>query len=137
MRFDSPCSTQSGKILFLNGAPGAGKSTAAYELAKNHGYIFYEGDCFMKMINPYIRMDIELDTCDSPMQKPLKNYPIETVKAVNSNIVAWSKKHMPDEIDLAFFEEMAKNVKHDWQRIGYVAMSSCIYTMPKTDQKVI
>ena len=44
-----------GKLLFLIGPPGSGKSTTALELAQNYGYKYYEGDCFIgHMANPYV-----------------------------------------------------------------------------------
>ena len=115
-----PISSQRGKILFLNGAPGAGKSTASYALAKNHGYVFYEGDCFTKLVNPYVPLDVELDVCDTPLQMPLKNYPMEVVKAVNDDIIAFTTGdyQIKEEVVLRYYEELAKNVKQEWQRIG-------------------
>ena len=46
-----------GKLLWLTGPPGLGKSTSAQLLAKNHGYVYYEGDCFNSCKNPYIPVD--------------------------------------------------------------------------------
>ena len=57
-----------GKIIVLTGAPGTGKSTSAYLLAKNHGFVYYEGDCFTHLSNPYIPMDIENPTMQHVMQ---------------------------------------------------------------------
>ena len=51
-----------GKIVFLCGAPGAGKSSSAYLLAKHHGFVYYEGDCLMTMSNPYIPLDADNPT---------------------------------------------------------------------------
>ena len=47
-----------GKLLFLSGPPGSGKSTIALQLAKDYGYKYYEGDCFFwTRCNPYIPLD--------------------------------------------------------------------------------
>ncbi len=35
-----------GKFLWITGPPGCGKSTMAQLLARNAGYVYYEGDCF-------------------------------------------------------------------------------------------
>ena len=36
------------------GPPGSGKSTAAAMLGRDHGYIYYEGDCIFSSCNPYV-----------------------------------------------------------------------------------
>ena len=38
-----------GKIVWVTGAPGMGKSTTAQILGRLHGYVYYEADCFGKM----------------------------------------------------------------------------------------
>ena len=48
-----------GKILFVCGSLGAGKTTSSFLLAKNHGFVYYEGDCFLSLTNPYITLDAE------------------------------------------------------------------------------
>ena len=35
-----------GKVLWITGAPGLGKSTSAQLLSRNAGYVYYEADCF-------------------------------------------------------------------------------------------
>ena len=43
-----------GKIVWISGPPGLGKSTTAQLLSRKHGYVYYEGDCFFMLRNPYI-----------------------------------------------------------------------------------
>ena len=43
-----------GKISFISGPPGAGKSTIAGIIAKKEDWIFYEGDGFLFGFNPYV-----------------------------------------------------------------------------------
>ena len=43
-----------GKFVFITGPPGAGKSTIAGIIAKNHGWVNYEGDGFIFGFNPYV-----------------------------------------------------------------------------------
>ena len=41
-----------GKVIWLTGAPGMGKSTSAQILGREHGYVYYEADCFGGLKNP-------------------------------------------------------------------------------------
>ena len=43
-----------GKLLWFSGPPGAGKSTTAQLMARNHGYVYYEADCMSIFVNPFI-----------------------------------------------------------------------------------
>ena len=48
-----------GKFVWVTGAPGAGKTTSAFLLAKNHGFVYFEADCYMMHTNPYVPLDVE------------------------------------------------------------------------------
>ena len=61
-----------GRLLWISGPPGAGKSTSGQYLAKHEGYVYYEADCFMNFINPYIPLDVENPSTEIKHQKPLK-----------------------------------------------------------------
>ena len=61
-----------GKLLFLSGPPGAGKSTSGLLLAKTQGYVYYEADCFMNFLNPYVSLDVESPSVAAVYQQPLK-----------------------------------------------------------------
>jgi len=43
-----------GKFAFITGPPGSGKSTVAGIIAKDHDWIYYEGDGFFLGFNPYV-----------------------------------------------------------------------------------
>ena len=58
-------------ILFL-GPPGAGKSTTGMLLARKHGYIYYEADCFGMFANPFVDPNVDEPTLQVLQQKPLK-----------------------------------------------------------------
>jgi len=45
---------QLGRLVFLSGPPGSGKSTIAGIIAKNEKWVFYEGDGFFLGFNPYV-----------------------------------------------------------------------------------
>ena len=38
-----------GKLIWITGPPGTGKSTTAQCLARDHGYVYYEADCFASL----------------------------------------------------------------------------------------
>ena len=66
-----------GKLLWLTGPPGLGKSTSAQLLAKNHGYVYYEGDCFKSCKNPYIPVDAPDPSMAQVKQRQLKGKGLE------------------------------------------------------------
>merc|ERR1711874_291821 len=45
---------QAGTMLWLSGATGLGKTSTAKLLQKEEGFIYYEGDCFVFGLNPYV-----------------------------------------------------------------------------------
>merc|ERR1712027_30625 len=61
-----------GKFLWITGQPGLGKSTSAQLLGRNHGYVYYEGDCFPTTRNPYIPKDAENPSMAQVHQRVLK-----------------------------------------------------------------
>ena len=64
-----------GKFLlcYVNiGPPGAGKSTTAQRMARSHGYVYYEADCFFMFVNPFVDINAEEASLAMAAQKPLK-----------------------------------------------------------------
>ena len=61
-----------GKIIWLSGPPGAGKSTSGLLLAKKYGYVYYEADGFMFGVNPYVPLDATEPSLATMSQPPLK-----------------------------------------------------------------
>ena len=66
-----------GKLLWITGTPGIGKSTSAQLLGKTHGYVYYEGDCFVGIKNPYIPRDADNPSMAQVSQRPLKGEGLE------------------------------------------------------------
>ena len=68
----TPQPENQGKILFLSGPPGAGKSTTAQFMAKEKGYVYYEADCYGSCIDPFIPPDVPEPSIAQQKQKPIK-----------------------------------------------------------------
>ena len=60
-----------GRLLWITGAPGMGKSTTGQLLSRNHGFVFYEGDCFWSLRNPYIPPNVPEASLATLKQKKL------------------------------------------------------------------
>lgn len=43
-----------GKLIWVSGSPGSGKSTVGLTLSKGHDFVYYEGDSFLLHTNPYV-----------------------------------------------------------------------------------
>jgi gluconate kinase len=69
-----------GRLLWFTGPPGAGKSTSAQLMGRNHGYVYYEGDAFFAFVNPYIDVHTENPSMQSMSQKPLKGINPDVLK---------------------------------------------------------
>ena len=61
-----------GKLVWLSGPPGAGKSTTGQMMGKEAGYVYFEADCTMNCLNPFVPLDAENATLAAFQQKPLK-----------------------------------------------------------------
>ena len=61
-----------GKLVWLSGPPGVGKSTTAQLLSKHAGFVYYEADCTGSFLNPFIPPNEENPTAASFKQKPMK-----------------------------------------------------------------
>ena len=61
-----------GKIYWFSGPPGAGKSTTCQLLAKKNGYIYYEADGTMNLLNPFVPVDADNPSMATMKTKSLK-----------------------------------------------------------------
>ena len=62
-----------GKLVWLTGTPGAGKSTIGHLMSKEAGYVYYDSDAAEAFLNPFISPNSsENPTKQCYRQKPLK-----------------------------------------------------------------
>ena len=61
-------------MCFL-GPPGAGKSTTAQLFGRNHGYVYYEADCYMSQVNPFVDLNADDPSLEQVRQTPLSVSP--------------------------------------------------------------
>lgn len=73
-----------GKIYWLTGPPGAGKSTMCQLLGREKGFVYYEGDCMLSFINPFIPPDVENPSMAQQQQKGLK---VSTLNSILREVI--------------------------------------------------
>merc|ERR1712004_847929 len=107
---------------FLSGPPGAGKSTTAQLFAKEHGHVYYEADCFMNLLNPYISLDVAEPSLAQMDQKCLTGYSRETLLTIFQGMEEFPKlmegKECDMEIMKTWYSEMAKDILKEKNKFG-------------------
>ena len=61
-----------GRLVWLSGPPGAGKSTTGQLMSKEGDWVYYEADCTFSFLNPFVPTDVDNPTLAAFKQKPLK-----------------------------------------------------------------
>ena len=61
-----------GKLVWLSGPPGAGKSTTGQLMGRHAGYVYYEADCNIHALNPFVPLNFENPTVGAFRQPILK-----------------------------------------------------------------
>ena len=112
-----------GKLLWITGRPGLGKSTTAQLLSRHHGYVYYEADCFGQCRNPYIPPDAEDPTMATISQKPLKGEGLSERREICNKIVEVFKDLMegrePNQKNLeVFYEAQCDDILKERNRVG-------------------
>merc|ERR1719342_1574149 len=102
-----------GRLIWITGPPALGKSTTAQLLSREHGYVYYEGDCFFRLRNPYIPPNVE-----NVMGEGTK----ERWAIVNAGTEVWrsklAKKEFKHEDLEAAYREFCKDVARERAKIG-------------------
>ena len=114
---------KAGRVIWLTGAPGMGKSTTAQMLGRHHGYVYYEADCFGSMKNPYVSLEAADPTMAMVHQKTLKGPGAEERQAMlQRSMTMWGDvmagKEYDMELMLEYHEHLALDIKREKQRIG-------------------
>ena len=112
-----------GKLLWITGYSGIGKSTTAQYLGRTRGFVYYETDCFSNIKNPYISLDVENPSLMQRMQRPLKGEGLETRREICQKGVKTFMKFMAgEEFDSEliddFYELLGKDINNERERIG-------------------
>ena len=111
-----------GKLIWLSGAPGLGKSTSGLLLAKKKEYVYYEADCFMNHMNPFVSKDAEDPTIAGFAQTFLKGVPQERIDIVSEGVNDWlyalQGEKYDSELVQKWYLEMCKDIKREKKRIG-------------------
>ena len=111
-----------GKLLWISGPPGLGKSTTSLLLGQKADYVNYEGDAFFAHLNPYLPADVKEPSLATGKQIPLKDVPIERIDAVTKGVKEFEKWRNGEDYDKDSIKElyssMCKNIKRERSKIG-------------------
>ena len=111
-----------GKLLFLSGAPGLGKSTSGLILSRTKDYVYYEADAFGMNVNPYLPPDVEEPSLATSKQRPLAGVPQDRVDAINNGIkdfmaMVRGESYRKESVE-NFYSGLCKDIKKERKRLG-------------------
>ena len=111
-----------GKLVWISGAPGMGKSTSAMLLGKNSGYVYYEADSFMHHLNPFVLTDVAEPSLAMIGQKFLKGVPQYRIDGIATGLASFLnfiQGREYDEVKVAnFYRLMAEDIAREQKRIS-------------------
>ena len=98
-------------------------------MLSSSGFVYYEGDCFGQLKNPYIPIDVENPSFAQKTQKNLSGPGLEERKRTVNDMSQVLKKYVDGEkVDFhdaensvklhKFFELMCEDIKNERKRIG-------------------
>ena len=112
-----------GKLLWITGPPGLGKSTSAQLLSRLHGYVYYETDCFSRCKNPYIPPDVEDPSIAQIHQKSLRGKGLEKRRDILSKtskmwqLILSGQEYSKDDVKM-FYQALCEDIDKERRRIG-------------------
>ena len=124
-----------GRLIWLTGPPGTGKSTSAQLLGRLHGFVYYEVDCFLQLRNPFIPLDVPNPTMMQDSQRVLEGEGRDERKAVCDRISGlWQKCVALQELRCEEWNEMERyhsllceDIRSQRRRIGGDwALAGCV-----------
>merc|ERR1712110_12423 len=71
-----------GRVYWLSGPPGSGKSTTCQMMARKKDFRYFEADATMSLVNPFTDISTDNPTMATYQNKPLKGYSREDVNTV-------------------------------------------------------
>ena len=111
-----------GKLVWLSGAPGLGKSTTGMMLGRKAGYVYYEADAFGGHSNPYVSTDSEEPTLAMISQNFITGVPQEVIDGVSESTSAFAEfmeaKEYDKEMVAKFYMLMSEDIDREQKRIG-------------------
>ena len=111
-----------GKLVWLSGVAGLGKSTSALLLAKKEGYVLYEADSFFFHMNPYVSTDVAEPTLAMFGQHFLTGVPQDRIDCVAEGISSLKDFAEGREYDYekysSLYTLMCKDIAREHKRIG-------------------
>ena len=116
-----PKPDQIGKILWLCGSTGMGKTTTAKILQAEKGFVYYEGDCFVFGFNPYVGAAPEGFTQFGT--KALSGIPQERTKVVNTALTdgytkLFKGEAVAEKVWEDFYELLCQDILRERGKLG-------------------
>lgn len=120
----TPKPDHKGKVIWISGNTGSGKSTTCQLMAREKGFTYYEADCTSQLVNPFTDVNADNPTVASFMSKPLKGLPKETAEALLYSVAGMTKMFETGdfegfgEVTKPLYKFMADDIARQQKRLG-------------------